>query len=265
MNTPTLNNPDVSFSALNLKKLVIYKQTFPSRYFSVLPCLEELVFVMSSTDSSKLNLPESLISLHFNNCLPFSNIGNSKILKSFKEFHIVQTGDVPMILLRNIPSATKIFSFNNHPKTPHKFDLSLIPDSAKHVALTLPRCPYQGIFSEKLIYLSLDLHGYPIPFVEFYKQYKIGHLPNLLTFVVLIPSFVEHDLRDHIQTPAKVPSKCIRIYEIPERISEFLITRPTDDPYGNVKVIASGDLSVEDLKRRVLTPSWPSDPGLEFL
>ncbi|GME97412.1 unnamed protein product [Ambrosiozyma monospora] len=191
-----------------------------------------------------------------------------------------------MSVLESLPSTTKVFSYNNYPETNYEFDLSLIPDSAKHVALNVRDCPYHGTFSEQLTYLSLDLYRYPVSFVECYKQFNIGQLPNLLTFVVLVLPLIEHDLRDivfspklyHFElrfgtgnnalyfcpTPSKVPSKCVRIYEIPETISEFIIMCPTSECSDAVKVIASGQLSVEDLKNRVITLPELSY-GFEFL
>ncbi|GMG47603.1 unnamed protein product [Ambrosiozyma monospora] len=155
--SPTINNPNMSYNALNLKKLVIYKQKFLIKYFIILPLLEELVFISSSTDSSKVNLPESLISLHFQSSFPFSEIGNSKMLKHFKELYIAYTDDAPLRFLKSVPSTTRIFSYNDCPKTKLEFNLSLIPDSAKHVALTLSDFHYPDTFSEQLTYLSLDI------------------------------------------------------------------------------------------------------------
>ncbi|GMG20904.1 unnamed protein product [Ambrosiozyma monospora] len=285
--SPTINNPNMSYNALNLKKLVIFNQKFLIKYFIILPLLEELVFISSSTDSSKVNLPESLISLHLKHSLPFCEIGNSIMLKHFKELYIAFDDGVPLRFLKSVPSTTRIFSYNACPKTEQEFNLSVIPVSAKHVALTLSDFLYpHDTFSERLIYLSLDIFRCQISFVECYKQLNIGQLPNLLTFVVLIPPYIEHDLRDivfppklyHLEirlgcrnsgldfccTRKQGESKCIRIYEIPERISEFLILRSTSSSNGKVKVIASGDLSVEDLKRRVIAlPEYSS--GIEFL
>ncbi|GME80588.1 unnamed protein product [Ambrosiozyma monospora] len=261
---------------------------FPARLFSMLSRLEELYFLeKSTTDTSKVNLPESLRLLHLIT-LPFSEIRNPKQLKQLKElFFHSRSHDVPTSFLRKIPSTTKIFSFNYYPKTEtdYQFDLSLIPESVEHVALTLGDCPSYGSFSDKLTYLSLNLCHYPAPFVEIYKKFKIGQLSNLLTFVTATPQYLENDFRDIVfppklyhfemrlgrynsaldvcQTPMRYEPQCIRVYEIPERVSEFILILTTSDLKGNMKVIASGEMSVEELRRKVITVPYAYD--FEFL